>query len=27
LDDAGFSIEQTWMDPRQWYALTLAGTK
>jgi dimethylhistidine N-methyltransferase len=25
LDDAGFTIEQTWMDPRQWYALTLAG--
>jgi L-histidine N-alpha-methyltransferase len=25
LDDAGFRIEQTWTDPRQWYALTLAG--
>jgi L-histidine Nalpha-methyltransferase len=25
LDDAGFTIEQTWTDPRQWYALTLAG--
>jgi dimethylhistidine N-methyltransferase len=25
LDDAGFTIEQTWMDPRKWYALTLAG--
>jgi uncharacterized SAM-dependent methyltransferase len=25
LDDAGFTIEQTWKDPRQWYALTLAG--
>jgi uncharacterized SAM-dependent methyltransferase len=25
LDDAGFMIEQTWTDPRQWYALTLAG--
>jgi L-histidine N-alpha-methyltransferase len=24
LDDAGFTIEQTWTDPRQWYALTLA---
>jgi uncharacterized SAM-dependent methyltransferase len=24
LDDAGFVIEQTWTDPRQWYALTLA---
>src|SRR5277367_3939568 len=27
LDDAGFSIEQTWTDPRQWYALTLAGLR
>jgi L-histidine N-alpha-methyltransferase len=27
LDDAGFTIEKTWMDPRQWYALTLAGLK
>jgi L-histidine Nalpha-methyltransferase len=27
LDDAGFTIEQTWTDPRQWYALTLAGVK
>ncbi len=25
LDDAGFTIEQTWTDPRKWYALTLAG--
>jgi len=25
LDDAGFTIEKTWTDPRQWYALTLAG--
>jgi dimethylhistidine N-methyltransferase len=25
LDDAGFMIEQTWTDPQQWYALTLAG--
>jgi L-histidine Nalpha-methyltransferase len=25
LDDAGFTIEQTWTDPLQWYALTLAG--
>ena len=25
LDDAGFKIEHTWTDPRQWYALTLAG--
>jgi dimethylhistidine N-methyltransferase len=27
LDDAGFTIEQTWTDPRQWYALTLAGLR
>ena len=27
LDDAGFAIEQTWMDPRQWYTLTLAGLR
>ena len=27
LDDAGFTIEQTWTDQRQWYALTLAGLK
>jgi dimethylhistidine N-methyltransferase len=27
LDDAGFAIEQTWTDPRQWYALTLAGVR
>ena len=27
LDDAGFTIEHTWTDPRQWYALTLAGLK
>ncbi|MEP7353153.1 MAG: L-histidine N(alpha)-methyltransferase [Acidobacteriota bacterium] len=25
LDDAGFAIEHTWTDPRQWYALTLAS--
>ena len=25
LDDAGFIIEQTWTDPRRWYALTLAA--
>jgi L-histidine Nalpha-methyltransferase len=24
LDDAGFTVEHTWTDPRQWYALTLA---
>jgi len=27
LDDAGFTIEQTWTDPRQWYAVTLAGCR
>jgi L-histidine N-alpha-methyltransferase len=27
LDDAGFTIQQTWTDPRQWYALTLAGLR
>jgi L-histidine N-alpha-methyltransferase len=27
LDDAGFTIEQTWTDSRQWYALTLAGLR
>ena len=27
LEDAGFAIEQMWMDPQQWYALTLAGLK
>jgi len=27
LDDAGFTIEQKWTDPRQWYALTLAGLR
>jgi L-histidine Nalpha-methyltransferase len=27
LDDAGFSIEQMWTDPRQWYAVTLAGLR
>jgi L-histidine N-alpha-methyltransferase len=27
LDDAGFTIEHTWTDPRQWYALTLAGCR
>jgi dimethylhistidine N-methyltransferase len=25
LDDAGFTVKQTWTDPRQWYTLTLAG--
>ena len=25
LEDGGFSIERTWTDPQQWYALTLAG--
>jgi L-histidine N-alpha-methyltransferase len=25
LEDAGFRIKRTWTDPRQWYALTLAG--
>jgi L-histidine N-alpha-methyltransferase len=25
LEDAGFIIEHTWTDPRQWYALTLAN--
>src|SRR5580692_8989453 len=27
LGDAGFTIEQTWADSRQWYALTLAGLR
>jgi L-histidine N-alpha-methyltransferase len=27
LYDAGFTIKQTWTDPRQWYALTLAGLR
>jgi uncharacterized SAM-dependent methyltransferase len=27
LDDSGFTIEQTWTDPRQWYALTLASLR
>src|SRR5579862_2113611 len=27
LDDAGFTIEQTWTDPLQWYAVTLAGLR
>ena len=27
LDDAGFTIQQTWTDPRQWYTLTLAGVR
>jgi L-histidine N-alpha-methyltransferase len=27
LNDAGFTVEQTWTDPRQWYALTLAGLR
>jgi uncharacterized SAM-dependent methyltransferase len=24
VDDAGFAVEQTWTDERQWYAVTLA---
>lgn len=27
LHDAGFAIEQTWMDPREWYALTLSSLR
>jgi dimethylhistidine N-methyltransferase len=27
LEDAGFTIGQTWTDPRQWYALTLASPR
>jgi L-histidine Nalpha-methyltransferase len=27
LDDAGFAVEQIWMDPQRWYALTLAGLR
>ena len=27
LDDAGFTIKQTWTDPRQWYTVTLAGLR
>ncbi len=27
LNDAGFTIKQTWTDPRQWYTLTLAGLR
>jgi len=27
LHDAGFTIGQTWTDPLQWYALTLAGVQ
>jgi L-histidine Nalpha-methyltransferase len=27
LYDAGFTIEQRWTDPREWYALTLAGAR
>jgi L-histidine N-alpha-methyltransferase len=27
LGDAGFTIEQTWTDPLQWYTLTLAGLR
>jgi L-histidine Nalpha-methyltransferase len=27
LDDAGFTVEQTWTDPLQWYTLTLAGLR
>jgi dimethylhistidine N-methyltransferase len=27
LEDAGFAIKQTWSDPRQWYALTLAALR
>ena len=26
-DDAGFTIEEIWTDPRGWYALTLAGVQ
>jgi uncharacterized SAM-dependent methyltransferase len=25
LDDAGFTLERTWTDPRRWYSLSLAG--
>jgi dimethylhistidine N-methyltransferase len=27
LADAGFSVQQTWTDPRRWYTLTLAGLR
>ena len=27
LDDAGFAIQRTWTDPREWYAVTLAGVR
>jgi dimethylhistidine N-methyltransferase len=27
LEDTGFKAEQTWKDPRDWYALTLAGLR
>jgi L-histidine N-alpha-methyltransferase len=27
LNDAGFTVDETWTDPRQWYALTLASPK
>ena len=27
LEDSGFTIEETWTDPRQWYSLTLAGVR
>ncbi len=27
LDDAGFVIQRTWTDPREWYAVTLAGVR
>jgi uncharacterized SAM-dependent methyltransferase len=27
LHDAGFKTGQTWTDPRQWYAVTLAGVR
>ena len=27
LDDAGFTVKETWTDPREWYALTLAGVR
>ena len=27
LDDSGFTIEETWTDPRRWYSLTLAGVR
>jgi uncharacterized SAM-dependent methyltransferase len=27
FDDSGFAVNQTWTDPRHWYALTLAGRR